>query len=181
MIDKNISRILKERRSVFPKQFNGEIIEKKIVQEILINANQAPTHKMTQPWFFKVFSKSSKNKLKNVIIEKGEYKSNLEKLDLNFAKTSHIICICMRRNTKVPEWEEIAATSMAVQNIWISCVNSNIGGYFSTPNWISEIKDFLNLKNNERCLGLFYLGKHNKLNDRNLDRKDIVNDTIWFE
>ena len=31
MIDKNISRILKERRSVFPKQFNGEIIAKSLI------------------------------------------------------------------------------------------------------------------------------------------------------
>ena len=184
MIDSHISKILRKRRSVFPKQFNGKSIAKKHVIEILKNANQAPSHKMTEPWFFKVFTKNSKNKLKKKIIETENYKYNsakLDKININFQKTSHIICVCMRRNDIIPEWEEIAATSMAVQNIWISCANSQIGGYWSTPKWISKINNFLNLKENERCLGLFYLGIFATLTERKLKRKNILKDITWFE
>ena len=184
MIDPHVSKILRKRRSVFPKQFNGKSITKEHVIEILKNANQAPTHKITEPWFFKIFTKNSKNKLKKKIIETENYKYNsakLDKINVNFQKTSHIICVCMRRNEIIPEWEEIAATSMAVQNIWISCVNSQIGGYWSTPKWISKIHDFLNLKENERCLGLFYLGIFDTLTERKLKRKNILEDITWFE
>ena len=47
----------------------------------------------------------------------------------------------MHRNLQniVPEWEEIAATAMSVQNIWISCVDSNIGGYWSTPKYVDQL------------------------------------------
>ena len=89
----------------------------------------------------------------------------------------------MRRDKaeSIPEWEEIAATAMAVQNIWLSCVDSPIGGYWSTPKKINRLHTFLNLTKNERCLGLFYLGIYDGIKDRNLPRKDIENDIEWVE
>ena len=50
------SKIIRSRKSVFPRQFNGSAIPSKIIYEILENANHAPSHRMTQPWFFKVYS-----------------------------------------------------------------------------------------------------------------------------
>ena len=78
----------------------------------------------------------------------------------------------MKKTKIVPEWEEIAATSMAVQNIWLSCVNRNIGGYWSTPNYIKYLKDFLNLNDDERFLGFFYLGCYDTLDERNVPRNN---------
>ena len=184
MIDSKINNIIRSRKSVYPRDFNGKIINKKIILEILRNANSAPSHRMTQPWFYKVFSGESKMKLAKttttwINVQSTElYDSIIEK----FKKTSHIICICMRRDIKksVPEWEEIAATSMAVQNIWLSCVNSNIGGYWSTPMYMEELKRSLNLSANERCLGLFFLGVYNNISKRSLNRKDIESDVEWF-
>ena len=66
-MNEEFNNILRKRRSVFPVQFNGEIIDDLIIKEILINANTAPTHKITQPWLFKVFSKTSKIDLANEI------------------------------------------------------------------------------------------------------------------
>ena len=89
----------------------------------------------------------------------------------------------MRRdkNESIPEWEEIASTAMAVQNIWLSCVNSNIGGYWSTPKGIEKLNVFLKLKKNERCLGLFYIGVYDYIKERLLPRKDIEQETEWFD
>tara|TARA_B100001741_G_C16363163_1_gene509653 strand:+ start:27 stop:296 length:270 start_codon:yes stop_codon:yes gene_type:complete len=88
----------------------------------------------------------------------------------------------MRReiNRSIPEWEEIAATAMAVQNIWLSCIDSNIGGYWSTPKSINNLSLFLKLKKNERCLGLFYLGQYDQVKKRNIIRKNIEDDIEWF-
>tara|TARA_B100002052_G_C15818445_1_gene569348 strand:+ start:521 stop:1081 length:561 start_codon:yes stop_codon:yes gene_type:complete len=184
MLDTQVSNIIKKRRSIYPKQFTGKQIPKKFIIELLKNANTAPTHKMTQPWFFKIYSKKSKIKLAKELIKIQKIKTIeiKEKLYTKFALTSHIICICMRRSevTKIPEWEEVAATAMAVQNIWISCVNSqNIGGYWSTPGAHNKLNKFLKLKNNERCLGLFYLGIHDSTKNRKKPRKNIQTDICW--
>ena len=85
-----------------------------------------------------------------------------------------------RNNDLLPEWEEIAATSMAVQNLWISCVDSNIGGYWSTPKYIHKLNDFLSLNKDEKCLGLFYLGVHNSNITKNIKRKSISEKIQWF-
>ena len=88
----------------------------------------------------------------------------------------------MHRNIQniIPEWEEIAATSMAVQNIWLSCVDSHVGGYWSSPKYIHQLHEFLSLKNNERCLGLFYIGVHDSKPKRNVRRKHMNEKTEWF-
>lgn len=182
MIDQKISNILKARRSTYPRDFNGKKIQDNIIREILKNANYAPSHRMTQPWFFKVYSEEKKNSLAQAIINLSPNSSEdfKKKILGNFDKSSHIICICMKRHEKiVPEWEEIAATSMSVQNIWISLVNSNIGGYWSTPHYINNIYPFLNLNNNERCLGFFYLGQVDSINSRNVVRDSIDAKTTW--
>ncbi len=170
------SNIIRSRRSIFPRQFNGKKIPKKTIFEILENANYAPSHRMTQPWFFKIFSRESKDSLMRAIINNKNININefaKDKLINNFSKTSHIICVCMLRNNIVPEWEEIAATSMAVQNIWLSCVNRNIGGYWSTPPYMKYLNNFLNLKKDERFLGFFYLGCYDNLEERNIVRKNF--------
>ena len=177
------SKIIRSRKSVFPKYFNGKEITENVIHEILENANYAPTHRMTQPWFFKVFSGRSKHILLNEILNNKKINFNelaKEKLTNNFNLTSHIICICMKRNMILPEWEEIAATSMSVQNIWLSCVNRNIGGYWSTPLYIEYLKAFLNLKEDERFLGFFYLGCYDTLNERNVQRNNYKEKLEFF-
>ena len=184
MINKYISEVIKKRRSIFPHQFNGKEIDKKIIIELLKNANTAPSHKLTQPWFFKIFSRLSKTKLAEELLKQNPYENQeIEKKILSkFDLASHIICICMRRdkNESIPEWEEIASTAMAVQNIWLSCVDTNIGGYWSTPKGINKLNNFLNLNKNERCLGLFYLGMYESVKDRQIPRKNIEKETDWF-
>ena len=184
MINKEVSRIIQSRHSVYPIDFNGDEIEDNIVLQILKNANHAPTHRLTQPWLFKIFSKSSKIKLLSEVTKlNGDFsEQKKEKLASNFRLSSHIICVCMHRNLQniVPEWEEIAATAMSVQNLWISCVDSNIGGYWSTPKYADQLNSFLSLKDNERCLGFFYLGVHASKPKRKIRRTNIEAKTEWF-
>ena len=73
-----------------------------------------------------------------------------------------VIAICMQRDPdeRVPEWEEIAAVSCAVQNMWLSCAAHNIGCYWSSSKAILQARELLQLREGERCLGLFYMGYH---------------------
>ena len=186
MLDVSILSKIQQRRSVFPSQFNGETIPNALVQKLLDCAHTAPSHRLTQPWCFKVFSGTAKMQLasyittnEQIIMPAIKKKKTIDK----FQRSSHILCVCMRRDPKerVPEWEEVAATAMAVQNIWLACVGSPIGGYWSTPAYVSELTDYLQLSNHERCLGLFYLGMHNELDQRQTDRNDIRDHVEWFE
>ena len=185
-MNKQFNTILRERRSVFPIQFNGDIVDDSIIKEILFNANTAPTHKITQPWLYKIFSSSSKLDLANEVVKlkfgnevpKNERENIIKKFNL----TSHVICICLDRSDEslIPEWEEIAAVSMSVQNMWLTCTANNLGCYWSSPKIISMLDSFLKLENNQRCLGLFYIGKYAELPKRSLKKKDINEKIEWI-
>lgn len=157
------------RRAIYPKQMSGEKVPQKILEKALELANWAPTHRNTEPWRFKVYNGESMNSLldlckdcyvKTTPVEK--FKSiKLDKIEERKSKVSHIVAICMKRNEIIPEWEEIAATAMAVQNMWLSLSESGkYGGYWSSPAYAmgEDFRNFLKLKDNERCLGLFYIG-----------------------
>ena len=64
-----INNIIKNRRSVFPSQYNDSDVSNEIIQDLLNNANMAPTHRLTQPWRFKVLQKKAKNKLGDFLSE----------------------------------------------------------------------------------------------------------------
>ena len=188
---KIIDDIINTRRTIYPKQFTGEKISKKTILNILENGNMAPSHKLTQPWYFKIFYSSSKEKLANEMIKKFkesslELKSNNIKEKKIFDKcklSEYIIAICMRRdkNNSIPEWEEIASTAMAVQNMWLTCVSYKIGCYWSSPKYANELSKFLNLNKNERCLGFFYLGKFNHKDQKSKKRNNIKSKIEWFK
>ena len=51
---------IQKRRSVFPSEFNGQTIPNEVVLKLLECAHTAPSHRLTQPWSFMVFSGSAK-------------------------------------------------------------------------------------------------------------------------
>jgi len=59
---------------------------------------------------------------------------------------------------RVPEWEEIASVAMAVQNIWMSLDQYGLGGYWSSPALSNFLGEHVALKENETCIGFFYIG-----------------------
>ena len=64
-----INDLIRNRRSVFPKMYNGKKVSKAIIEQVLENANWAPTHKLTEPWRFKVFRGKGLNKLSDELVK----------------------------------------------------------------------------------------------------------------
>ncbi|MEM9992261.1 MAG: nitroreductase [Bacteroidota bacterium] len=166
---KDISALIRNRRSVQPVLYTKQPIPRERIEEILENANWAPTHRKTEPWRFKVFQGKALEKLSDYL--GNWYEANtpeerfsaikLQKTRQKPTQSACVIAICMQRDPKesLPEWEEIAAVACAVQNMWLTCTAYGIGSYWSSPAAITKhAKDFLNLKIGERCLGLFYMG-----------------------
>lgn len=168
----NLEEAIKARRAVFPKQFSGEKVPNEIIEKMLELANWAPTHKNTEPWRFRVFQGKPMNDLLDLckecyIRETSAERFNTSKLDsIEIRKTSvsHIVAICMDRDQSevpLPEFEEIASTAMAVQNMWLYLSSTaKYGGYWSSPAYAlaEDFRRFLDLEQGERCLGLFYIG-----------------------
>ena len=186
-----INNIIKNRRSVFPSQYNDSDVSNEIIQNLLNNANMAPTHRLTQPWRFKVLQKKAKNKLGDFLSKlylsstepKSFSKFKQNKIKEKCLLSSAIIIICMQRdlNSTVPEWEEIASTSMAVQNMWLTCTANNVGCYWSSPKSIEKIGDFINLNIGERCLGFMYLGNYNSIENVSSKRDSINSKVEWID
>ena len=158
-----LNKIIRNRKTIYPSQFSDKEIPENIINEILENAIHAPTHRMTQPWFFKVYKGKSKEVLCQIIdkIDQEKYSYVKIKKFIEKVKSSDtIISVCMTRdeNDRVPEWEEIAAVSMAVQNMWLSCYVHNIGSYWSTPSLKDESAKLSGLNKNQKSLGFFFMG-----------------------
>lgn len=168
-----ISELILRRRAVFPKFYiPGKPIERAIIEQLLENANWAPTHRLTEPWRFRVFySEESRQKLGAYLSD--FYKKNtppeqfseekMKKSGENPLLAGAVIAIVMQRDAeeRIPEFEEIAAVAMAVQNMWLTCAAIGLGCYWSTPRAALEADAFLDLQPGQRCLGLFYLGWDN--------------------
>ncbi len=183
--------IIEQRRTVYPQWFTQEEVSAETILRILEAANLAPTHRLTEPWRFIVFhSHSSKEDLSAFLA--GQYLNDtpvekqselkLKKLKQKPLQAGAIIIIIMQRDPqlRVPEWEELAATACAVQNLWLKATELGLGGYWSTPVSIMSkpAAQWLGLSDGERCLGMFYLGYHNMPNlPRN--RTDVRNKIRW--
>lgn len=167
-----INTIIHSRKSVFPVNYIKKKIPKEIIEQILKNADRAPTHKFTEPWRFKVLRGEKKRQLGEFLAKKYKQISSVEnfnsqkfdKIIINTQSADVIISIGMLRDPdeSVPEWEEIAAVSMAVQNMHLSCTAYNIGAYWSSPKMINYMEEFCPMELGEKCLGFFYMGYFEK-------------------
>ncbi len=87
----------------------------------------------------------------------------------------------MQRDPKesLPEWEEVAAVAMAVQNMWLTASQHGIGAYWSSPGLIKYMDEFFSLKKGEKCLGFFYMGNYDESNLKG-ERTPIETKVEWF-
>jgi nitroreductase len=165
-----LNALIRSRRSVFTDQFaRGRSVPDTLVRAILENALWAPTHKKTEPWRFTVFTGKGLERLAQ--FQSELYKKNagtkfrlekFEKLRDAPIRCSHVIAIGMKRSSEVeiPEVEEIAAVSCAVQNMYLSVTALGLGAYWGTGGitYDPEAKAFFGLGKPDRLMGFFNLG-----------------------
>ena len=166
-----VSRLIHDRRSVFPKEYSGERVDDAVIDQMLENANWAPSHKLTEPWRFVVFSDQGLHKLAEfqascyrIVTEaNGSFREDrYQALLTKPMRSSHIISIGMKRDEKksLPEIEEIGAVFCAVQNMYLTATAYGIGCYFSTGGitYFEEAKAFFNLEKEDKLLGFLHVG-----------------------
>jgi nitroreductase len=171
MTTTELNSLIKNRRSIFPKDYSGEKVDDTIVQQMLENANWAPTHKFTEPWRFIVYTREGIKKLAE--LQANVYKQKTEK-DGTFKEeryqnlltkpfeSSHIILVYMKRDEKksLPEIEEMGAVFCAVQNMYLTATAYGVGSYLSTGGitFFPESNDAFGLSPEDRIVGFFHIG-----------------------
>lgn len=165
-----LNHIIQTRRSTKPRCFNGKTIDDAIVWQILENANWAPTHGLTQPWRFSVFTGAGLEKLatfqadlyKQLTPEASFSADKYERMKSNVLKASHVITLGMKRQETetIPEVEEIEAIACSVQNMALTAAAYGICSFWGSGGvtYTEELKAFLGLGEKDRCLGYLYLG-----------------------
>lgn len=174
------------RRAIYPDRFNDEVIHPKEVRQLLEAARFAPTHKLTEPWRFHVLMGKSKDhmgqKIKNHIEDHTSKPEKGERMVQKFEQSQAVIVICFQRDERerLPEWEEVAATAMAVQNIWIYAGELNMGGYWSTGDVALEaLNKHLTITVGEKIMGMFFLGRHD-FEPRDRPARTVDEFTTWM-
>ncbi|QFG53783.1 nitroreductase [Chryseobacterium sp.] len=161
-----LKEIIESRKSTFPRDYTGEGLAPEVLNAILDSAQFVPNHKRTRPWRFRVFTGAQKDELGATLA--GIYRDTTppavflqkkyEDIPAKAGKAGAIISISVAFSGLVPEWEEIAAVAMGVQNMYLTCTATNVGCYWSSPGLIKYLDGYLGLAENEKCYGLFYLG-----------------------
>lgn len=187
-----LASLIKSRRSVKPGSYTQENIDDEMIEAILESARWAPTHGLTEPWRFFVFSGEGLKKLadflsglyKNFTPEQSFNGAKYEKISTNILKASHIIMLGMQRQPtgKIPEIEEVCAVASAAQNMQLTASAYGLGAYWSTGSMSTheETKRFLGLGEADKCLGMLYLA-HYKGEIAVPARTPISEKTVWIK
>lgn len=169
MSNKSVSEIIQNRRATPPRLFAKKEVSKEIIKQLLESANWAPNHKKTEPWRFKIYTGKAKTDLAEKAYSLLELKfeqgleiapEKMEKFKSTMERVPVAMAIVMQRDAgkRLPEWEEIAAVSMAVQNMWLNATALGLGAFWATPAFIDLFDEILEIGEGQKCLGFFYVG-----------------------
>lgn len=165
------SALIRRRRTIKPEKMSNRAVDKRHIAAILENANWAPSHGLTEPWRFTVFTGEAREDLAAMLrrlyvaktSEEDFKEDKLEKLGRNPLLADVAIVIGMKRqdSEKIPEVEEIEAVACAVQNMHLTASAIGLGAFWSTPAivYTPEMTKLIDLNpDRDQCLGIFYLG-----------------------
>lgn len=170
MANKELLTLIQKRQALFPKQLSGAIIPDEDVKLILEAAHRAPTHKLTQPWRFTVLQGDAKAKFVDFVgllmqetwQDEARWEAQKPKMEEFKTQVSHLISIALKPTPEanLPEWEELAAVSCAVQNLWLGATALGYGGYWSTGLFFNKpaVRKYFGYSDDIQHLGYFMLG-----------------------
>ena len=165
-----VDTVIRHRRSVKPAQMNGQKVPDHLVQHFLEMADWAPTHGLTEPWYYRVYSgdrvksfcQDHADMYRQAIPAEKFAMATYEKLLHNGDKVSHILAAAMKRgdNPKIPELEEIAAVAASIQTILLTATAHGVASFWSTGGITHHqaMKQYLELDDRDIVMGLIYLG-----------------------
>ncbi len=186
-----LQSVIKDRRSIGWSKMNGQAIPNETVNQLLALADWAPTHGRTEPWRFfvyggealKTFGKAHGDLYWNHTAEDKRQEATREKLEHNVDNASHLIVAVMKRgeNVKIPQVEEVAAASAAVQNILLGATALGIASFWSTGGMTHAhaLKEYLELGEHDIVMGLIFLGYSDEPAKEGVRNTPLSEKIIW--
>ncbi|WP_146854156.1 nitroreductase family protein [Brevifollis gellanilyticus] len=188
-----LSALLRHRRSIKPVDLDhSRDVDRSLLSQILEDATWAPSHGMTEPWKFHLFTAESRQQLAAQMQEAyrestppAEFREDkLRKMGENPLLAPVVIACVMERNggTKIPEIEEIEAVACALQNLQLSATAAGLGCYWSSGLVLDApgFRTWLGIRAEDRCVGLIYLGwPRPDLNWPRSVRKPVDTKMVW--
>lgn len=187
----NILDIIKERRSIDPDLFSGEIVSEEIIKNMLESANWAPTHGFTEPWRFVVYNRNKVQDFGNFHAELFKklttpehfLEKKYEKIKYRAKNCSNVIICINKRGDKsnIPEIEELAATSAAIENMLLVATANNVATFWSTGGmcYHDEFKKYFGFSDSDKVLGIIYVGKYNNVQHEGKRNTNWDEKVIW--
>lgn len=188
-----INILIRKRRSVFQADYTGERVDDVVINQMLENANWAPTHKMTEPWRFIVFTGEG---LKTLAELQSDYYKKYTTADGSFKEaryqnlltkpllSSHIIAVFMKRDAgrSVPEIEEAGAVFCAIQNMYLTATAYGIGCYLSTGGitYFDGAAEPFGFGEDDKLIGFLHVGIP-KSPPRDSKRTPVAEKARWVE
>jgi nitroreductase len=165
-----LTAIIQDRRTIYPKDHSPREVARELVEQVLRNGTWAPTHGMTQPWRFTVFTGAARQRLSDFL--GAHYRREtppeqflqrkFDNLTQRPLQSSVVIGLGMVRDPKgkISERDEMLAVACAVQNMHLTCTAHGLGGFWATggPVTGTAMRDFLGLGENGMAMGLFFMG-----------------------
>lgn len=165
-----ITEVIRNRRTIYPEMYSDRKVHKEVIEDLLNNAIWAPTHGLTQPWRFKVFTGNGLNRLsdfqsslyKDLFVGDLFNEMKFNKLKNRPLISSAVIAVSVKPDPKgkIRFNEEVEATACAIQNMHLTATAYGLGAFWSSPKFLSlpETNQFLQLEPEEKCIALFYVG-----------------------
>ena len=189
-----INDLIRNRRSVFPKDYSGERVPDAIIEQMLENANWAPTHKLTEPWRFIVYTGDGLRTLgeqqaavyRQVTEADGTFKQErYDNLLTKSMQSSHIIVVAMKRDEKksVPLVEELGAVYCAIENMYLTATAYGVGAYLSTGGvtYFERAREVFGLGPEDQLVGFFHVGALKHENTLNGRRRPVSDKITWVK
>lgn len=159
------------RRTVKPALMDSSReIARDLLLEILEDAHWAPTHGLTQPWRFHVFTGEARTRLADALQTlydqitpaaeiRPEKRARLRE-NSNQAQAIVAIAAHFEPGGKVSRLDELCSTACAVQNLLLSAHQRGLGSFWATPPVAcsQEFTAWLGLDSTHCSLGLVFLG-----------------------
>lgn len=182
--------LMQARRTVKPLQFSDAPVADAVIESLLEAARWAPTHGLTEPWRFQVFTGAARARLGQWFADSYRARTPADQVDEKRAAllgsvpgmAPCVIAIVMARQVeqRIPEVEEIAAVACGVQNMQLLAAALGLGTFWQTGEHTYDpaTAGFLGLADNERCLGFFYVG-HPKAAVPAVRRSPLADKVQW--
>jgi len=159
---------IRNRRSV--GKMTNEVPDRALIERVLEAGTWAPNHHMTEPWRFFVLQGDARNRLGAVMGAVAASRESSEESRLAVAERAAskplrapwVIAVAVEpsMDPSIPEIEELAAGSAAMQNMLLAADAVGLAAIWRSG-WVTfepEITEFFGLSARARMLGFIYVG-----------------------